>query len=80
MVSCVETDNPIEMPLDVVYWCLCSLVCMSTCLLGITTRPAEMAKSMEMPFRLYAMEPGIRQGLDFPRELAIFVGNVLTVH
>jgi len=39
-----------------------------------------MAKSIEMPFHLYAMEPGIRQGLDFPRELAIFVGNVLTVH
>ena len=39
-----------------------------------------MAKSIEMPFRLWATEPSIRWGPDFPRELAIFVGNVSTVH
>jgi len=40
----------------------------------------ETAKSIEMPFRLWAMEPHIRWGPDFPRERAIFVGNVSTVH
>ena len=41
MVSCVETANLIEMPPDVVYFCLCSMVCMSVCLLVITMRPAK---------------------------------------
>ena len=40
----------------------------------------ETAKSIEMPFRLWATEPRIRWAPDFYRELAIFVGNVSTVH
>ena len=40
----------------------------------------ETAKSIEMPFRLWATEPRIRRGPDFPRELAIFVRNVSSVY
>jgi len=40
----------------------------------------ETAELIEMPFRLWATEPRIRWGPDFYRKLAVFVGNVSTVH
>ena len=40
----------------------------------------ETAKSIEMPFRLWATEPRIRRVSDFLWELAIFGRNVSTVH